>query len=294
MAQLKNNMIQKRAIQKRLEQNAKKATEHSVAFASNAWKSPAQKGSVAVLEQFQRIAAAVWDKIRVALIAAAKTIGSALIALCGPVVATIIVVLFIGIIAVVLCSPISILFADESNDPTSIPIREIVSETNQEFEDEINSLIQDHPECSDIEIFYDYPDGYTWSSYWPEILALFAVNANLRSDIDVIVIDAAKKEQIQEIFWRMHSIEWEIDEEEIPQPAPTPDPVTSITPDPPAPEYKYTLEITVSSRSVEDLVNEMEFTSDEIVILQQLLSDELRSYLLELCDNNCSGEATLS
>lgn len=139
-----------------------------------------------------------------------------------------------------------------------------------------------------------YPDGYTWSSYWPEILALFAVNANLRSDIDVIVIDAAKKEQIQEIFWRMHSIEWEIDEEEIPQPAPTPDPVTSITPDPPAPEYKYTLEITVSSRSVEDLVNEMEFTSDEIVILQQLLSDELRSYLLELCDNNCSGEATLS
>lgn len=295
MAQLKNNMIQKRAIQKRLEQNAKKATEHSVAFASNVWKSPAQKGSVAVLEQFQRIAAAVWDKIRVALIAAAKTIGSALIALCGPVVATIIVVLFIGIIAVVLCSPISILFADESNDPTSIPIREIVSETNQEFEDEINSLIEDHPECSDIEIFYDYPDGYTWSSYWPEILALFAVNANLRSDNDVIVIDEAKKEQIQEIFWRMHSIEWEVDEEEIPQPAPTPDPVTSITPDPPAPEYKYTLEITVSSRSVEELADEMEFSSDELAIMQQLLlSDELRGYLIGLCDNNCSGESTLS
>lgn len=266
-----------------------------MAFASNVWKSPAQKGSVAVLEQFQRIAAAVWDKIRVALIAAAKTIGSALIALCGPVVATIIVVLFIGIIAVVLCSPISILFADESNDPNSIPIREIVSETNQEFEDEINSLIEDHPECSDVEIFYDYPDGYTWSSYWPEILALFAVNANLRSDSDAIVIDEAKKEQIQEIFWRMHSIEWEVDEEEIPQPAPTPDPVTSITPDPPAPEYKYTLEITVSSRSVEELADEMEFSSDELAIMQQLLlSDELRGYLIGLCGNNCSGEPTLS
>lgn len=293
MAQLKNNMIQKRAIQKRLEQNAKKATEHSVAFASNVWKSPAQKGSVAVLEQFQRIAAAVWDKIRVALIAAAKTIGSALIALCGPVVATIIVVLFIGIIAVVLCSPISILFADESNDPTSIPIREIVSETNQEFEDEINSLIEDHPECSDIEIFYDYPDGYTWSSYWPEILALFAVNANLRSDSDVIVIDEAQKEQIQEIFWRMHSIEWEVDEEEIPQPAPTPDPVTSITPDPPAPEYKYTLEITVSSRSAEELADAIGFTSEELDIMQQLLSDELRPYLLELYENRFSSEHSI-
>ena len=272
MAQLKNNMIQKRAIQKRLEQNAKKATEHSVAFASKSWKSPAQKGSVAVLEQFQRIAAAVWDKIRVSLIAAAKTIGSALIAFCRPVVAAIIAVLFIGIIAVVLCSPISILFADESNDPNSIPIREIVSETNQEFEDEINSLIEDHPECSDVEIFYDYPDGYTWSSYWPEILALFAVNANLRSDNDVIVIDAAKKEQIQEIFWRMHSIDREIDEEEIPQPAPTPDPVTSTTPDPSAPEYKYTLEITVSSRSVEELADEMGFSPDELDIMYYLLS----------------------
>ena len=275
-----------RAIQKRLEQNAKKATEHSVAFASQSWKSPAQKSSVAVLEQFQRIVAAVWNKIRVALIAAAKTIGSALIAFCGPVVAAIIVVLFIGIIAVVLCSPISILFADESNDPNSIPIREIVSETNQEFEDEINSLIEDHPECSDVEIFYDYPDGYTWSSYWPEILALFAVNANLRSDSDVIVIDAAKKEQIQEIFWRMHSIEWEIDEEEIPQPAPTPDPVTSTTPDPPAPEYTYTLKITVSSRSAEELADAIGFTSEELDIMQQLLSDELRSYLLALCGDS--------
>ena len=238
---------------------------------------------MAVLEQFQRIAAAVWDKIRVSLIAAAKTISSALIAFCEPVVAAIIVVLFIGIIAVVLCSPISILFADETNDPNSIPIREIVSETNQEFEDEINSLIEDHPECSDVEIFYDYPDGYTWSSYWPEILALFAVNANLRSDNNVIVIDVAKKEQIQEIFWRMHSIEWEIDEEEIPQPAPTPDPVTSITPDPPAPEYKYTLEITVSSRPVEELANEMEFTSDELDMMHLMLTDELRVYLIALC-----------
>lgn len=80
----------------------------------------------------------------------------------------------------------------------------------------------------------------------------------------------------------MHSIEWEVDEEEIPQPVPTPDPVTSITPDPPAPEYKYTLEITVSSRPVEELANEMKLTSDEIDMMQQLLSNELRPHLLDL------------
>ena len=80
----------------------------------------------------------------------------------------------------------------------------------------------------------------------------------------------------------MHSIEWEVDEEEIPQPAPTPDPVTSITPDPPAPEYKYTLEITVSSRSVDELADEMGFTSDELDMIRLMLSDELRSYLMTL------------
>ena len=191
------------------------------------------------------------DKFQVALIAAAKALGSALIALCGPVVTTIIVVLFIGIIAAHpsgLCS-----LPMRAITPPPFPFEGLLSETNQEFEDEINSLIEEHPECSDIEIFYDYPDGYTWSSYWPEILALFAVNANLRSDNDVIVIDEAKKSRLRRFFWRMHSIEWEVDEEEIPQPAPTPDPVTSTTPDPPAPEYTYSLKITVSSRSVEEL-----------------------------------------
>lgn len=178
-------------------------------------------------------------------------------------------------------------FTFQTNAPSAIPIREIVSETDQEFEDKINALIEGHPECSKAEITYDYAEGYTWTSYWPEILALFAVDANLRSDSDVIVIDTAKKERIQDIFWRMHSIEWEISEEEIPSPAPTspPDPSTSSTTETPEPVYEYTLEITVSSRSVEELAHEMEFTLDEMDILNQLLSDELHPYLLALCGN---------
>lgn len=80
----------------------------------------------------------------------------------------------------------------------------------------------------------------------------------------------------------MHSIEWEVDEEEISQPVPTPDPVTSITPDPPAPEYKYTLEITVSSRSVDELAHEMEFSFDELDMMHLMLTDELKSCLMTL------------
>lgn len=53
----------------------------------------------------------------------------------------------------------------------------------------------------------------------------------------------------------------------------------------PAPEYKYTLEITVSNRSMEELADEMEFASDKLDMMHLILSDELKSYLIALCEN---------
>ena len=40
---------------------------------------------------------------------------------------------------------------------------------------------------------YDYEDGHTWASYWPEVLAVFAVQNNLNNDGDVVVIDEGKQ-----------------------------------------------------------------------------------------------------
>ena len=53
----------------------------------------------------------------------------------------------------------------------------------------INDIVSAHPECSETTITYDYEDGHTWASYWPEVLAIFAVHTNLNSDSDVIVIN---------------------------------------------------------------------------------------------------------
>ena len=61
----------------------------------------------------------------------------------------------------------------------------------------INDIVSAHPECSETTITYDYEDGHTWASYWPEVLAIFAVHTNLNSDSDVVVINAA---QMQRIF----------------------------------------------------------------------------------------------
>lgn len=182
----------------------------------------------------------------------------------------------IGAAAAVIGSPMGVLFADESGDPNSIRIAEIVAETNADFGEAINEIVAAHPECSETTIKYDYEDGHTWASYWPEVLAVFAVHTNLNSDSDVVVIDEGKKLLIQNTFWSMHQIDSEIETVTT-----TPEP-TEDEPDP-EPVTEHILHITVSSKSVAKLAEEYNFTQDQRDILDELLSDELRPYLLALC-----------
>ena len=194
----------------------------------------------------------------------------------------------IGAAAAVIGSPMGILFADESGDPNSIRIAEIVAETNANFGEAINEIVAAHPECSETTIEYDYEDGHTWASYWPEVLAVFAVHTNLNSDSDVVVIEETKKLLIQNTFWSMHQIDSEIETVTT-----TPEP-TEDEPDP-EPVTEHILHIMVSSKSVAELAEEYNFTQDQRDILDELLSDELRPYLLALCGGvgGVVGDGTL-
>ena len=118
----------------------------------------------------------------------------------------------------------------------------------------INEIVSDHPECSETTITYDYEDGHTWASYWPEVLAIFAVHTNLNSDSDVVVINAAQMQRIQDTFWAMHEITYEIEEVDT-----TPEP-TEDDPDPEQ-QTEYILHITVNSKTVDELAELYNFTS---------------------------------
>ena len=201
---------------------------------------------------------------------------AALLALLSSGGVVLVLAMVIGAAAAVIGSPMGILFADESGDPNSIRIAEIVAETNADFGEAINEIVEAHSECSETTIEYDYEDGHTWASYWPEVLAVFAVHINLNSDSDVVVIDEGKKLLIQNTFWSMHQIDSEIETVTT-----TPEP-TEDEPDP-EPVTEHILHITVSSKSVAELAEEYNFTQDQCDILDELLSDELRPYLLALC-----------
>ena len=230
----------------------------------------------ATLGRVRTVLQAAWLRLKAVLAHTIRSAAGSLLALLGAGGVVLLLAMVIGAAAAVIGSPMGILFADESGDPNSIRIAEIVAQTNADFGAAINDIVAAHPECSETTMEYDNEDGHTWASYWPEVLAVFAVQNNLNNDGDVVVIDESKKRLIQDTFWAMHEIDAEVEEVTT-----TPEP-TEDEPDP-EPVTEYILHITVSSKSVDALADLYRFTQDQRDILQQLLSEEMRPSLLALC-----------
>ena len=229
---------------------------------------------------------AAWLRLKAILARTIRRAAGSLMALLGAGGVVLLLAMVIGAATAVIGSPMGILFADESGDPNSIRIAEIVADTNADFGAAINDIVAAHPECSETTIEYDYEDGHTWASYWPEVLAVFAVQNNLNNDGDVVVIDEGKKRLIQDTFWTMHEIRAEVEEVTA-----TPEP-TEDEPDP-EPVTEYILHITVSSKSVDALADLYHFTQDQRDILHQLLSEEMRPSLLALCGGTTVADGEL-
>ncbi|UYJ34004.1 MAG: peptidoglycan DD-metalloendopeptidase family protein [Oscillospiraceae bacterium] len=240
----------------------------------------------AALGRVRTLLQAAWLRLKAILTRTIRRAAGSLMALLGAGGVVLLLAMVIGAAAAVIGSPMGILFADESGDPNSIRIAEIVAETNTDFGTAINDIVSAHPECSETTMEYDYEDGHTWASYWPEVLAVFAVQNNLNNDGDVVVIDESKKRLIQDTFWAMHEISAEVEEITA-----TPEP-TEDEPDP-EPVTEYVLHITVSSKSVDALADLYRFTQDQRDILHQLLSEEMRPSLLALCGGIAVADGAL-
>ena len=277
MQRLKRQHLTREAVRRYLQkQTATTAAASATPIVTPASKLPTINNKQATVEAISRGVHYIAAKIKALLSQTVRRAAQSLLALLGAGGVVLVLAMVIGAAAAVIGSPMGILFADESGDPNSIRIAEIVAETNADFGAAINDIVSAHPECSETTFEYDYEDGHTWASYWPEVLAVFAVQNNLNNDGDVIVIDEGKKRLIQDTFWAMHEISAEVEEVTA-----TPEP-TEDEPDP-EPVTGYILHITVSSKSVDALADLYRFTQDQRDILHQLLSDEMRPTLLALC-----------
>ena len=274
---LKRQHLTREAVRRYLQkQTAATAAGNTAPIVTHAPKLPKISNKQATVEAISRGVHYIAAKIKALLSQTVRRAAQSLLALLGAGGVVLLLAMVIGAAAAVIGSPMGILFADESGDPNSIPIAEIVADTNADFGAVINDIVSAHPECSETTITYDYEDGHTWAGYWPEVLAIFAVHTNLNSDSDVVVINAAQMQRIQDTFWAMHEITYEVEEVDT-----TPEP----TEDDPDPEQQtdYILHITVSSKTVDELAELYNFTQDQKDILHELLSDEMRPTLLALC-----------
>ena len=274
---LKRQHLTREAVRRYLQkQTTATAAASTAPLVTQAPKLPTISHKQATVDAISRGVHYIAAKIKALLSQTVRRAAQSLLALLGAGCVVLVLAMVIGAAAAVIGSPMGILFANESNDNDSIPIAEIVAETNADFGAAINDIVSAHPECSETTIAYDYEGGHTWASYWPEVLAVFAVHTNLNADSDVVVINAAQKQRIQDTFWAMHTITYEVEEVDV-----TPDP-TEDDPDPEQ-QTEYILHLTVSSKTVDELAELYNFTQDQKDILHELLSDEMRPTLLALC-----------
>ena len=210
---LKRQHLTREAVRRYLQkQTAATAAGNTAPIVTHAPKLPTISNKQATVEAISRGVHYIAAKIKALLSQTVRRAAQSLLALLGAGGVVLLLAMVIGSAAAVIGSPMGILFADESGDPNSIPIAEIVADTNADFGAAINEIVSAHPECSESTITYDYEDGHTWASYWPEVLALFAVHTNLNSDSDVVVISAAQKQRIQDTFWAMHEITYDYED----------------------------------------------------------------------------------
>ena len=287
MQRWKRQHFTREAVRRYLQkQTAATAAGNTAPIVSHAPKLPTISNKQATVEAISRGVHYIAAKIKALLSQTVRRAAQSLLALLGAGGVVLLLAMVIGAAAAVIGSPMGILFADESGDPNSIPIAEIVADTNADFGAAINDIVSAHLECSETTITYDYEDGHTWASYWPEVLAIFAVHTNLNSDSDVVVINAAQMQRIQDTFWAMHNITYEVEEVDV-----TPEP-TEDDPDPEQ-QTEYILHITVSSKTVDELAELYNFTQDQNDILHELLSDEMRPSLLALCGGTSVADGEL-
>ena len=163
---LKRQHLTREAVRRYLQkQTAATAAGNTAPIVTHAPKLPTISNKQATVEAISRGVHYIAAKIKALLSQTVRRTAQSLLALLGAGGVVLLLAMVIGAAAAVIGSPMGILFADESGDPNSIPIAEIVADTNADFVAAINDIVSAHPECSETTITYDYEDGHTSVSY---------------------------------------------------------------------------------------------------------------------------------
>lgn len=178
--------------------------------------------------------------------------------------------LLFGAVSGLVTSPFGVFFSSLETSPEARSVRAAITETNNEYFNRLDDLIRNT--AHDTLVIQQIPEQQandTQIHNWEEILAVFAVHTTTdpQTATDVVKLDNKRIQRLKDIFWRMVSIEH--------------DTHTTGTGD----DKKTTLTITITTKSADQMADELHFSKVQKGALDELLVN--RAWLTELI-----GQAT--
>lgn len=208
----------------------------------------------------------------------------------------------IAVIMAVVSSPLA-MFANDT-DGTAPTISQIIQDINAEYSSRITNIIVNVGEVNEVIIEGETATpGYSPTN-WIDVLGVFSVKATVNDDpneyMDVAIMDDEKVTALNDIFWDMNSISYEILEETVLPPEPTPSSIpgpsatpndTSPSPEP-TPEIIRILVITMESKTYEQGAEIYNFNEEQLEILKELMTPQYLAMFMEICGMNAFNGLT--
>ncbi len=215
------------------------------------------------------------------------------------------------LILIIISSPFAILFGTtaETVDDAGIPVIEIMYELHNELIGKIQAEKDVGSDINEVQVIYMCSEGEAIDNSG-HVLALFSIDNNMIETQDaqqVASLTGTQVEELQDLYWNMNEISSEIkiiewNDEEYPLPIPTPTMVPKptntpkYTPKPssaikvtptitPTPEPYRIKHVYITCLSYEDVLSEYNFSANQILVLEEMMSGEYAALLSNIGGN---------
>ncbi len=179
---------------------------------------------------------------------------------------SVILLIYMLLVAAVVASPFGILFANEATPPDAVPLSAAIAQINYDFNARLEEL-QDADTYDNITV-----EGST--ADWIEVLAVFAAKvagSDGEDAADVVTMDADRIERLKAVFWDMNELASEVE---------TIEHTDSDLSDGDDSWTERNLTITLTPRTAADMPSVYGFSSQQTEAMTELLAE--RAMLTEL------------
>ena len=245
-----------------------KATQKAAQAAAKAAQKTAEMARQAAIAAYKAAVAAAK-----AIAAAIKAIAAAIKELIAAIAAggwvAVVAVVVICLIGLIVASCFGIFFSSEStgtHDSTQT-MQQVVQEINMDYQSEIDSIKANNT--------YDELEMSGSHAVWPEVLSIYAVKTTTDPDNpqEVATMNDDKKQLLKDIFWEMNEISYETEEKTETVIVETDDGEGNIIEEE-VEETTVYLYITVSHKSVDEMMAQYGFTEDQKSQVAELLAQD--------------------